>query len=266
MALGRILGEHLLQERPESCRDRRVGLAHVRRRRHEVLEDAFAEPAVREWRFAGQHVIGRAAERVNIASDVRGTAVARLFRRHVVDGADGAAFARDLEIAVLFPPRQAEIGELDDEVLIHLGQQDVGGLDIAVHDAVRKCMIQRLDDLEQNAAGFLGLELASIPDVIEQVDAVNELHRQVVQAVIRVEAAFEEGNNIGMAQAGHVAGFPVQPLQERGGLGNVFRQHLEGDRAAQLDVHGLVDRAHAARGDVGKHLIFAEARAGFNRA
>ena len=52
--------------------------------------------------------------------------------------------------------------------------------------------------------------------------------------------------DVGVIQRGRRARFALEPLERAGLQGHVFRQELEGDRAIEPAVLGLVDDAHAA--------------------
>jgi len=80
----------------------------LRRRRFEMPDQPLAQAAVRERRAPREHVIRRAAERIDVAADVGRGAVAGLLRGHVIDGADRAAFARDAEVVLVGAARRGQ--------------------------------------------------------------------------------------------------------------------------------------------------------------
>src|SRR5205085_4610249 len=87
--------------------------------------------------FAAQHVMERAAQRINIAADVGGAAALRLLGGHVIDGANRRIGLGDAEFVVVDQACQPQVGELDEQssVLVR-GNEEVGRLDIAVHDVM----------------------------------------------------------------------------------------------------------------------------------
>ena len=62
-----------------------------------------------------------------------------------------------------------------------------------------------------------------------------------------------------MAQLGGVPGLAAKPLQRVRLLSHVGIEDFQRNDAAEILVGRLVNRAHAARGDVRQHLVFAEA-------
>ena len=94
-------------------------------------------------------------------------------------------------------------------------------------------------------------------DVLVQVDAVDELHRQVAGAAALVELV--DGDDVLVAELGGVAGLAAETLQGVGLRRHVRRQDLQGHLALEHGVDGLVDRPHAAGGDVRHHLVLADA-------
>ena len=68
--------------------------------------------------------------------------------------------------------------------------------------------------------------------------------------------------NVGMAQAGDRLSFPLEPLTEIGIVGHMRQEHLDGDRAVQAGIGGLIHLAHAALADEGGDFIRAKPGAG----
>ena len=68
-----------------------------------------------------------------------------------------------------------------------------------------------------------------------------------------------------MIQRSNRAGFALESSAQILPRGDVFRQDLDGDRAVEASVAGLVDFAHSSSADRGEHLVGAESVAGGER-
>ncbi len=68
-----------------------------------------------------------------------------------------------------------------------------------------------------------------------------------------------------MVQRGDRAGLTLEPLLEIGIRRDMLGQHLDGDRAVQAGVGGLIDLPHAPLADEGGDVVMAEAGADVER-
>src|SRR5262249_51846024 len=84
-AMLRALGHHPFTDGSEPVGHGGIERADLRGRRLGVLEDALDQSPFGKGGFAGQHVKERAAQGIQIAADVGGTAVAGLLGGHVID-------------------------------------------------------------------------------------------------------------------------------------------------------------------------------------
>ena len=222
-----------------------------------VSGQALDQAALVERRVAGEHVEEGAAQRVDVAADVGRTGVVGLFGRDVIDGADRGAVAGNAGLALLDVAGQTEVGQLQERLAVLPGNEEVGRLDIAVDDALAVRVGQRLDGLLEQLAGQLGLEPAAALDVLEQVDPLDKFHRQVISA--GGLAGVVDGDDVLVAELLGGAGLAAEALAHARVGGQVGRHDLEGDLAVELHVARLVDRGHAAAGDVAEDLVAADA-------
>ena len=81
-------------------------------------------------------------------------------------------------------------------------------------------------------------------EALGEVLALDQLHDEDRRAVDLLDA--EEGGDAGVVQGGQGARFAVEAGQAFRVVGELRRQQLEGDFAAQLGVAGAVDLTHAA--------------------
>ena len=89
-----------------------------------------------------------------------------------------------------------------------------------------------------------------------EIDALDKFHDQVMRAVLF--AVVEERDDVFVGQAGGGLGLAVEAFDHHRLGGHVRGQHLESHRPAQLGVDGLVDRPHAAGGNVVDDLVFSQ--------
>ena len=124
-----------------------------------------------------------------------------------------------------------------------MGQQDILGLDVAVHDAHAMGVGQRVghgsgerQDFGRQQATSSGAELPQRPPVNVGRDIIKEAPElpRVVQ-----------GENMGVGQAGGRLDLPQKPLGAELG-GEPREQHFDRDVAVMLGIASQVDRRHAA--------------------
>ena len=121
--------------------------------------------------------------------------------------------------------------------------ENVCGFDVAVYDAFRVSGVERVGDFNGECDQRLIVERAAHDHVLQR-QAIQILHRDETLAL--VFADFVDGADIGMVEGGGGAGFATEALQSLRVLRDIVRQELEGDKAAERGVFGLVDHAHAA--------------------
>ena len=135
-------------------------------------------PGIR--RLPGEHLVEHAAEGVDVGAAVDVRVAGRLLGAHVVRRAEGepglgqAVAGRGGE-----GPRDPEVG--DDR--LPAGEQDVLGLDVAVHHAVLVGVAQRRGDVAGDAHGVVDRELPLARQAVAQrlaLDVGHDVEQQVV--------------------------------------------------------------------------------------
>ena len=250
-----------------------------------------------ERRPQREQLVERCAERIDIGAMVEHHARAlRLFRAHVTERAQQVAGHR--EVGVALDTCQAEVGEPQAAAGV---DQEVRGLDIAVDDAAGVGMLQRLgrldgelsDRAEETGAvrgaeggeggdgnGVLFVGPASraghsrvvaivgkcrsargtyLLDHLRQALAFDELHRVEVDAAIGTDGV--DRHDVGVVQLAGRAGFVAEACQAALIEHRREGQHLQGHAAAERDLLGFVDDAHAAAADLADDAEVAQ-RAG----
>ena len=77
-----------------------------------------------------------------------------------------------------------------------------------------------------------------------QGDAIEKLHGD--EGPLAVLADFVDGANVGVVESGGGARFAAKAFESLRVAGQIIREELEGDEAAQFGVLSLVDHAHAS--------------------
>jgi hypothetical protein len=90
-----------------------------------------------------------------------------------------------------------------------------------------------------------------------QVPAVNELHAEVLLAVVLADLV--DGDDVGVVERGDGLGLPAEALALLGGGQLAREDHLEGDDAVERHLARLVHHPHPAAGDLFEQLVVAEA-------
>ena len=77
-----------------------------------------------------------------------------------------------------------------------------------------------------------------------QGGAFQKLHGQEGMALVLAD--FVKGADVGMIEGGRGAGFALEAFQGHAVAGHLLRKEFEGDFAAEFQVFGTIDDAHAA--------------------
>jgi len=164
----------LLQGREQRRLGRLRQLGHQGARRLGRARDVrhqdrlHGQPA--EGRHAGQQLVGDHAQAVDVGGGSRRQTLA-LLRAHVERRADGVR-AGQLRVVPGEQLGEAEVGDLDAAA----GEQDVGGLEVAVDDSRRVRRVDRRRDLGEQLERRRRRERALATQPVGEVAAVGELH------------------------------------------------------------------------------------------
>ena len=230
---------------------RRDAGAHGRRRRdvgvHVLVRDAErALAGVRD--LAGDHLEQQDPGRVDIGPAVR-IAPLDLLGGQVRDGADDHPLRHALAVG-LDRAGQSEVRHLDPAVV---GDQDVLGLDVPVHEAGGVGGGEGLEHGVEEHERLLGRERAVLPQDVAQRPARDVLHREVDQAVVLALVVHRDDMAVG--EPGGGARLALEARDEGLVVRQVRVHDLEGDDAVQAQVEGLVDGRHAAAGEQGDDAV-----------
>ena len=160
-------------------------------------------------------------------------------------------------VSSLIARRRPELGQAEvQELRAGLGQHDVAGLQVAVHDARGVCGRQRLPDLPGVPDRPVDRQRA-MGQPIGQRLAFEVLHHQEVDAVVMADV--EQRADAGMAECRDGPGLAREALLRLRVADPCRGQHLDGDHAVEPGVVGLVDLAHATGPDRRGDLVWTEA-------
>ena len=197
-----------------------------------------------EGAAASQHLIQDDADGPDVRLAVGVLLGVEVFRRHV---GVGAGPARDRV-------RPQDFGQAEVHQLYHAlaGQQDIGGLDVAVNGAMGVGVGQPVTDLSGNVERLGDGELRGLAENVLEVAPTDVLHVNDDLAADLVHAV--DLDDIRVAQAVQHAGFFQDTVLFFALGGDLF----EGDLFAQQGVFGEVDDSGRAVSQHVQPLIFAQ--------
>jgi hypothetical protein len=142
--------------------------------------------------------------------------------------------------------------------------EDVVRLDVAVHESGLVGLVQparrQADDADRLVLRHLAGALNPLPERL----AFDELHDHVGRGAFVAEV--ESADDVDMVQAAGRRVFLLEALDQDAIAGQVRRQDLDRDRVRALTMARLVDRAHAAFGDLVQKIVGADSlRLGIHR-
>jgi len=222
----------------------------------------------RERQRARAHVVEDGAEREQIGAGI-GELSARLLRRHVRHRPHRGARQRQLVAGrdrlelrggqrTLAPARRLDLGEPEVEDL-HLAtgvHEDVGGLDVPVHDSFGVRRLQRIGDLDRQCQQRFHLQ--ALPgDRLRQRLALEQLHDHKVLPLVLLDRIDRADVRVIEGRGG--TRLALEPLQGGGVLLEILGQELERHPASEPRVLGLVHDAHPTAAELTSHTVVGDA-------
>ena len=216
---------------------------------------------VLERRPAGEQLVEDGAQRINVGggADLLGPA-RRLFGGHVAGRAEDEA-GGGLD-AFAAPLGEAEVGDLGRAFPEgRVGgpcQQDVGGLQVAVDDALPVGGVHAPRQVRDQPGRLARRQRVGPAQALGQAAARDEFQREERPAVGLAD--FVDLDDVGVVEAGDDLRFGEETGVFRRSVAAIVQDHLEGDDAVELELAGLVDDAHAAAAQLAKDLIAGHLR------
>ena len=124
--------------------------------------------------------------------------------------------------------------------------ENVGGLDVAMDDAARVRGVERIGDFGGDLQQLLEMDRPARDAMLQRL-AFEEFHHE--EGVALIFADIVDGADVGIVQRGGGAGFAAEAFQSLRIAGSLIREKFDGHGAAEADVFGFVDDAHAATAD-----------------
>jgi len=189
--------------------------------------------------LAGEHLVEHDAEGVDVGARIGLAGV--LLGGHVVGGAHDDIGPGEAAGGTGGGAGEAEVGELGAPIL---GEEDIGGLDVAVDDALAVRELQGIANLAGDGEGLLGIESGPAQDAAE-VGAVHVFHDEIEVALAGL-AEVVHGDDAAMLELGEGAGFALKAGEEIAVGGEFGGEELDGDGAIEGGLRAFVHGAHAA--------------------
>ena len=200
--------------------------------------------------FPDEHLRENQAERVDVGALVDGLS-GRLFGRHVRQRSDDRAGRRGKRAGV----GRTSDPEVGDDRLLGVVDEDVGGLEIAVHDASLVRGAKARHDLtgERQHPGDRQLALGS--EQTREIGAVDERHRDVLDAVDLAHVV--DTDHVGMRDLPREHELALEPALQllRGERIRIRLDHLERERQPQLGIPDVINGTHPTNAEQADDLV-----------
>ena len=213
-----------------------------------------------EWRQTREALVEHAAEGVDVGAAV-GLVALDLLGRDVLQRAHELPGLGELLAGrrVLGQPEVGQVAVLHGFRPAARRHEDVGGLDVAMHQPALVRGVERAGHLADHRHGTERLEAAVLGDHRAQVGSLDVAHRDEQQAVDL--ARLVERDDVRVVDGGREARLAVETGAERLVLHELGSEHLQRDLAPEAQVLGPVHDTHAAAADDGLDAVARQLRA-----
>jgi hypothetical protein len=138
-----------------------------------------------------------------------------------------------------------------------LGDEDVGGLDVPVNDALRVSHLEGGRELDPELHGLVRGQ-ATLGDTMFERLPLQELHDDERAAFVFADVVDRADSR--MIEGRRGSGFSLEALQARLAFRHRLRQKLDSDVTSEACVFGLVDHAHSSSADFLEDLVVRNRR------
>jgi hypothetical protein len=136
-----------------------------------------------------------------------------------------------------------------------LGEENIGGLDVAVDDAFGVGGIERVGDLDGKLQKLVEWDRTRGKPLLQRLPR-HELHGDEVLAVVLTDVV--NGADVRVVQGGGGTGFAAEAFKRLGIAGKIVGEEFESNMAAETDVFGLVNHAHATAAQFLEDAVVAD--------
>lgn len=214
-----------------------------------------------EGAHAGGAFVQDHAQRVLIGPCVQVAVAPRQLGRDIVRRAQKRRVGGQLGGGVFHDLRDAEVEHLCRDIVVPAPrQEDVGGLQIAVHHPLHVGGVHRRQHRQHQIDQLRQIEGALAAEVSVQRLAVQVLHHQARQPVDHADVRHVD--DVRVANARSELTFAQEARHDHVVLGVGPAQRLDGDALAEPGVHRFVHLAHAPGADAPLDGVLAHAGAG----
>jgi len=249
-SLGRVLGQEIDEDRLEFLGDAWGVLPHRQRHLGALLLEHLDERVGDQRRPARQDRIEDTTQAVQVGPGADGSGIG-LFGRHEVGRSQHVAGGRQPRLAE--QAGDAEVRELDRSVV---GDQQVGGLDVAVDDAAVVGVLQRGADCDAHFGRFAPVKMPAGQQFVLQAAAVDVFHRVEEPPFFLAES--EQADDVRMVQLAKRFDFYFESLAEPRIVMEPGRQDLDRHRLLGLQIDALVDHSHPTPPERSQDAVGAE--------
>ena len=225
----------------------------------QVLADHCDRVGVLERRRTGEQMKSRGGQRILVRAAVDVGTRQLLGRRvgHRPHRDIGLGDTADVgEVA-----RYAEVRQQDSAFpVLGVGEQDVGGLDVAVQQAAVVCVVERAGDGLQDGAHLMDRHPVPVA-LLDQSGGIGPLDVVHGNPELTVEfAAIVDADDVRVPQRCRKVGLAVEPLAELGIRGDRLGEHLDHVATGQPGVQCQIDLGHAAGAELPQDRVAGKRR------
>ena len=257
-ARGRALLQAVPDDPVERWRDLRAGFQSLRRIFVQDRRDGFGRTALLKRALTGQHLVEDPAEGEDVGARIDGLTL-QLLGRHVAERSQHDASLRPgrgrgevrkgAGFFLLRQLRQAEVEDLDPPVF---RDEEVLGLQIAMHDSLLVCRAEAVGDLKRVVDGLLRREAASCQSRAQRL-AFEKLLHDVGRIVVTADVV--DGRDVGVVQDARRPSLLLEAAQALGVGRKGRRQDFDRHVAPQPRVPRPVHLPHPARTNRRQDLV-----------
>ena len=207
--------------------------------RNDALDDGKVAVAVKRS-LPGEQLVQHHAGGEQVRTGVNGLAL-HLLGRHIFERSHHRAL-RAGNVARILDTCHPKVGEFDAPAGLH---QQVGRLDVAVHDLCGVGIVQRRQQVAHHGQRLLQRVALALVQVVFEVFTLNKLHHQIRDIAVTVGVV--DAHDVGVLQARSRTrlGAKTRLVFDGGFFRQVFHpDRLDGDAAVQIGIATFVDQPH----------------------